>query len=253
MESLESEAINPVMQAIRPAAMATLQKARRLTYPPAVRRAWTQVRAEHLSYASDRQMHQLLGVVRATAPSGALIIEAGCARGGSAILLCATKAQNRPMRVYDVFDMIPPPSEHDGADMKARYQEIAAGKAVGLDGGRYYLYERDMLALVRENFQRLGYPIEQHNVQLIKGMVQDTLTVDEPVALAHIDVDWFEPVTACLERIVPRLIVGGAVALHAYSDWSGCRKAADAYFNSCKRPGFNYDASAGHLLAIRTQ
>lgn len=243
--------MNPVMKLIRPAASATLEKARRLRYPPAVRRAWTQIRAQHASYTTDRQLYQLLAVVRTTAASGALIIEAGCARGGSAILLCAAKAQNRPMRVYDVFEMIPPPSEHDGADMKARYEEIAAGKAVGIDGDRYYLYEPDMLEFVRNNFHSFGYPTEQNNVQLIKGKVQDTLTVDEPVALAHIDVDWFEPVTACLERIVPRLIVGGAVVLHAYSDWSGCRKAADAYFDSCRRPGFSYDASAGHLLVTR--
>ena len=33
------------------------------------------------------------------------------------------------MKVYDVFGMIPPPSEHDGADIHRRYETIAAGGA----------------------------------------------------------------------------------------------------------------------------
>lgn len=229
------------------------ERVRRSAFPIATQKAWAQVRAEQLSYTTEPQLHQLLNVVQRTASSGALIIEAGCARGGSAILMCATKSADRPMRVYDMFEMIPPPSEHDGDDMKARYQEILAGKAVGIDGGRYYLYEDDMQAMVTHNFERYGYPIAQNHVQLIKGKVQDTLVVDEPVALANIDVDWYEPVSKCLELIAPRLIVGGAIALRAYSDWSGCRKASDDYFNSVDRSGFDFDVSAGHLLVTKTR
>lgn len=157
------------------------------------------------------------------------------------------------MRVYDLFEMLPPPSEWDGDDMKARYAEITSGKASGLGGGRYYLYEDDLLATVTNNFARYGYPVESNNVQLIKGKVQDTLTVAEPVALAHIDVDWYEPVSACLERVMPHLIVGGAVAVHAYSDWSGSRKATDDYFSRAGREGLDFDSSAGHLLITRTR
>ncbi|NEK19478.1 TylF/MycF/NovP-related O-methyltransferase [Rhizobium leguminosarum] len=229
-----------------------LERARRTAYPRAVRQAWSRVRTEYLSYTTDPQLHQLLEVVRRTAPSGALIIEAGCARGGSAILMCSAKSPQRPMRVYDLFEMLPPPSEHDGDDMKARYAEINAGEAVGLGGGQYYLYDDDLMATVTNNFARFGYPVESNNVQLIKGKVQDTLTVAEPVALANIDVDWYEPVSACLERVMPHLIVGGAVALHAYSDWSGCRKAADDYFSRAGREGLDFDLSAGHMLVTRT-
>jgi hypothetical protein len=50
-----------------------------------------------------------------------------------------------------------------------------------------------------------SYPCESNNVWLIQGMAQDTLTLDEPVSLAHIDVDWYEPVWTCLTRLEPRL------------------------------------------------
>jgi O-methyltransferase len=246
------QAVNRVVQGVRRRLAALVERARRTAYPKAVRMAWSKVRAEHLSYTTDRQLHQLLEVVQRTAPSGALIIETGCARGGSSILMCAAKSPQRPMRVYDVFEMLPPPSERDGDDMKARYAEITAGKAVGLDGGQYYLYEADLLATVTNNFARYGYPVESNNVQLIKGKVQDTLVVDQPVALANIDVDWYEPVSACLERVMPHLIVGGAVAIRAYSDWSGARKATDDYFSRAGREGLEFDSSAGHLLITRT-
>lgn len=242
-----------VVGAVRWRAARARQKLLWQAFPPLVRQLWAKIQAENLSYMYDAQMRQLIRAVLDTAASGGLIIEAGCARGGSSILMCAAKSVGRPLRVYDVFDMIPPPAENDGEDMKQRYAEIASGSAVGVGGTKYYLYEDDLYAVVKENFRRFGFPITDHNVQLIKGKVQDTLVVDEPVALANIDVDWFEPVTACLERIMPRLIVGGSVAIHAYLDWSGSRKAVDDYFDRNGRDGLTFDTSAGHMMITRVR
>ncbi|MGH3995778.1 MAG: TylF/MycF/NovP-related O-methyltransferase, partial [Pseudonocardiaceae bacterium] len=51
----------------------------------------------------------------------------------------------------------------------------------------------------------------------------------EPVALAHVDADWYESVKTCLERIVPRLVEGGAIVLDDYDSWSGAKTATDEY------------------------
>ena len=48
------------------------------------------------------------------------------------------------MKVYDVFGMIPPPGEHDGADVHERYAKIAAGDARGVGGETYYGYRDDL-------------------------------------------------------------------------------------------------------------
>ena len=242
-----------IVSAVRRRAGNAVKFARWQAFPALVRQTWAKVSADHLSYLYDPQILQLLSSVRATAPSGALIIEAGCARGGSAILMTAMKSRERPLRVYDVFDMIPPPSDQDGGDLKRRYEEITSGAAVGLGGTKYYLYEEDLQGVVEGNFRRLGFSISDHNVKLIKGKVQDTLLVTEPVALAHIDVDWYEPVTACLERIMPNLIVGGSVAIHAYLDWSSSRKAVDDYFAKVGRDGLIFDTSARHLFITRVR
>lgn len=157
------------------------------------------------------------------------IVEAGCALGGSAIMLAASKRPSRPMSVYDVFGLIPPPSEHDDADVHARYETIVSGQAQGFGDGQYYGYQPDLKAKVAASFARFDLPLAESNVQLIEGLFQDTLHPDGPVALGHIDGDWYESVTVCLERIWPVLSPGGVLVIDDYDAWSGARKAVDGF------------------------
>jgi asparagine synthase (glutamine-hydrolysing) len=154
------------------------------------------------------------------------------------------------MRIYDVFAMIPPPSSMDGSDVHERYEVIVSGKSRGLKGQRYYGYESDLQQRVRASFERCGYPLAAHAVEMIAGKVEDTMVVDGPVALAHIDVDWYSPVMTCLERIAPRLSRGGIIVLDDYFDWSGCRKATDEFLARTDI-GFARDASHGALALTR--
>jgi Macrocin-O-methyltransferase (TylF) len=96
-----------------------------------------------------------------------------------------------------------------------------------------------------------SYPCESNNVWLIQGMVQDTLTLDEPVSLAHIDVDWHELVWTCLTRLEPRLSAGGSLVVDDYHAWSGCRRAVDDYFQGRKREGYRFDDRSGPLVVTR--
>jgi asparagine synthase (glutamine-hydrolysing) len=67
---------------------------------------------------------------------------------------------------------------------------------------------------VEGNFAKEGVPVEENNVHLIKGLFQNTMEVDGPVALAHIDSDWYESVMTCLTRIEPNLISGGVLIIN---------------------------------------
>ncbi len=174
------------------------------------------------------------------------LIEAGCALGGSAILMAKAKSDWRRLGVYDVFGMIPPSTEKDGADVHNRYKVIESGQATGHGDSKYYDYEENLYEKVKASFHEFSVDLEKQNVELIKGLVQDTLLVDNPVAFAHIDVDWYDPGMTCLERITPRLSPGGAIILDDYADWSGCREATDAYFAD-KREVFEFDNSNGSL------
>lgn len=208
------------------------------------------VRAESLSYLSADNLAALAAVVAEGEQSKrpGLVIEAGTALGGSAIVMAAAKEPTRAMRVYDVFGMIPPPSEHDGADVHRRYERIRSGASKGIGDQTYYGYRDDLLTEVTASFARHGVPVHEHNVELVQGLFQDTLHVDEPVAFAHLDGDWYESTKVCLERIVPHLVGGGRIVLDDYYQWSGCRRAVDEYFRD--RPGFRMELRA-RLHVIR--
>ena len=209
------------------------------------------VRANGLTYLDESALLDLYETVARLERDGVggIIVEAGCALGGSAIVLAAAKKRPRAMAVFDVFAMIPPPSELDEADVHERYQVIASGKAEGIQGNRYYGYEDDLLQRVQQNFRAHGVHPAEENVRFVKGLFEDTLRIDEPVALAHIDGDWFRSVYTCLERIEPHLAPGGVMVIDDYDHWSGCRKAVDEYFAG--KEGYSFDRkSRVHIVRV---
>lgn len=159
-----------------------------------------------------------------------LFIELGTALGGSAMVLAAAKRPERRLLLYDVFGQIPPPSVLDGSKAQQRYAEIRTGAAKGIGDGIYYGYQANLLAQVQQRFGQLGFDPPTQNLHFVQGLYEETLVVEEPVALAHIDCDWYDSVKVCLERIVPHLAPGGVLVLDDYHQWPGCKLAVDEYF-----------------------
>jgi Macrocin-O-methyltransferase (TylF) len=215
-------------------ARAKLRKARGgAALAPEIEQTITRARAEHLTFLKPDHLRDLARVVLDIEDRRlpGLLVEAGTARGGSAIVIAAAKAPDRPMKVYDVFGMIPPPTEHDGADVHRRYEAIAGGQARGVGGETYYGYRDDLHGEVTDSFARLGVPAGERNVELIQGLFEDTIDLNEPVAFAHLDGDWYESTMTCLMRIAPLVVPGGRIVLDDYFQWSGCRTAVDEYFS----------------------
>lgn len=208
---------------------------------PAAERAIRAVLDEHLSYLEPAALRTLASVVEDVEAGGieGIVVEAGTALGGSAIVMAAAKAPRRRMKVFDVFGMIPPPSERDGQDVHRRYATIVRGTSKGLAGETYYGYRPNLLAEVTASFARLGLPIDSNGIELIRGPFEETIALDEPVAVAHLDGDWYASTLACLTRIAPRLAVGGRLVIDDYDTWSGCRTAVDEYFAG--RTGFRFE------------
>ena len=190
-----------------------------------------EVRRQKLTYLSVGALNDLFEAAKQADRSRrpGVFIEAGCALGGSAIVLAKAKHPQRPLFIHDVFGMIPPPNEEDGEDVHRRYQRIKSGQAAGIGGDPYYGYETELVDKVRGSFAASGVPVDTNAVSLVEGLFQDTITGDEPVALAHIDGDWYESVRTCLERIGPRLSPGGVMVIDDYFHWSGCRTAVDQF------------------------
>jgi hypothetical protein len=207
--------------------------------------------AEHLSYLGAAGLRNLAAAVERLEEDDipGLIVETGTALGGSAIAMAAAKSPARPMKVYDVFGMIPPPGAEDGEDVHRRYATIVSGSSKGIGGDEYYGYRDDLLAEVTESFARHGYPAPEHHVELIQGLFEDTIHLTEPVALAHLDGDWYESTMTCLTRIAPLLSSGGRIVVDDYDTWSGCRRAVDEYFGG--RDGYRFERhSRLHIVRV---
>jgi asparagine synthase (glutamine-hydrolysing) len=182
-----------------------------------------------------------------------IAIEAGCALGGSAIVIASAKSPTRPMFVFDTFEGIPPPSDEDGDDVRERYAVISSGRAEGLaDGDVYYGYHENLFDEVRNNFATEGVPTDENRVTLVRGLFQDTMKIAESVAFVHLDSDWYESTMTALQRIWPHVSVGGVVVIDDYDAWSGCRRAVDEYF--ADRDDYRIDRHLRpHLVRTREQ
>lgn len=177
-----------------------------------------------------------------------IIIETGCAVGGSALVIAAAKQRQSPFYIYDTFDMIPPPTRQDGPDAHERYETIISGQAQGIHNAAYYGYQNELMQQVRRNFIRHGFNLEDDNIHLVQGLYEEMLIVTEPVAFAHIDCDWYDSVLTCLERIEPHLVPGGALVIDDYFTWDGCKKAVDTYFAGRKHEFSFVQQSRLHIL-----
>lgn len=209
------------------------------------------VKAKKLTYLSTESLFDLSQAVQDldNQEVEGEIIEAGCALGGSSIIISQSKSKERGFKIYDVFDMIPNPTDNDGEDVHQRYDVIKGGDAVGINGDRYYGYTENLINIVSDNLTRFGTPPETNNIELVKGLFEDTLHPTQKISLAHIDCDWYDPVKLCLERITPNLSVNGKLIMDDYYDWSGCRDATDDFFKD-KKDQYSFD-SVNNKLHIK--
>ncbi|MHB1217239.1 MAG: TylF/MycF/NovP-related O-methyltransferase [Alphaproteobacteria bacterium] len=194
------------------------------------------VRQANLTYLSPAKLaaleEALDDVERDEVPGDYL--EFGVALGGSAILIAARLDDVRSFHGYDVFGMIPPPGDRDDARSHERYADIKEGRSQGIGGQTYYGYIEDLYARVCESFRAYGLRPGEGRIMLHRGLFEETLDPGEraPVALAHIDCDWHQPVAFCLAAIRHRLSPGARVVLDDYNDYGGCRRAVDTFLEA---------------------
>jgi len=212
----------------------------------------TKIIGRKLTYLSQQKLIKLANTCRLIEKQGlpGIFIEAGCALGGSSILISKIKNFERSFFIYDIFDMIPPPTHNDMQDAHDRYFTIITGNSKGIGNNIYYGYEENLYESVISNFRSVGIDCEIYNIKLIKGFIQETMQIDQPVAFAHIDVDWYEPTMTCLEQIYPNLVNGGSIIIDDYFCWGGSKKAVDEYFQKISTK-LRYDKSERTLKVTK--
>jgi hypothetical protein len=187
------------------------------------------IREQNLTYCGYPKLENICRAIRhiQLKQVSGIYLEAGCALGGSAILIANMKLPTAPLYLFDVFDMIPPPSERDGIDAHTRYAEISSGKSPGLGGNTYYGYIHNLKDAVINNLESFGFDLKINNIHLVQGLFQETLKINDTIAFAHIDCDWYDSVKTCIERITPKMNINSVIVFDDYSSYSGCTKAVD--------------------------
>jgi O-methyltransferase len=159
------------------------------------------------------------------------IAECGVWRGGSmmiiAQMLLARGDRTRSLYLYDTFEGMSEPTEHDKSYdgvSAARQLEQAPDQKTGI-----WCYAT--IDDVRANLLSTGYP--EDKVHFIKGKVEDTipLTLPSQLSLLGLDTDWYESTKHELTHLYPLLTQNGVLIIDDYGHWQGARKAVDEYFD----------------------
>lgn len=162
-----------------------------------------------------QRLAMLVAAVEDTRTVPGDVVEFGSYRGGSAAVLGQALANDsKRLHLFDSFQGLPDPTAHDNYHHKGDFSDTTAD-------------------LVARGLSALSIPAELH-----VGYFSETLTQMPrmQIALAHVDVDLYESVKACLEFCVPQMSPGGILVIDDYGEPTchGARKAADEFFS--RRP-----------------
>jgi hypothetical protein len=154
---------------------------------------------------------------------GGSFVECGVSAGGSSALLAwvVKKYSRQPRFVYcfDTFQGMPKPGIDD------RHAGIPAQKTGWGHGTCAAPLESLMEAAGKVDAAELIRPI--------KGLFQHTLPLakDEigPIALLHLDGDWYDSTRAILENLYVQTQPGAYLQIDDYGYWDGCRKAVEEF------------------------
>lgn len=179
------------------------------------------------------------------------IAECGVWRGGSmmtvALALLLRGDRSRDLYLYDTFEGMPPPTEHDrsfhGTPAEVQLKETPAGTGIWCYAG---------LEDVRTNLLSTGYPVEK--IHFIRGKVEETIpqTVPAKLSLLRLDTDWYESTRHELVHLYPILSRAGCLIIDDYGAWQGARKAVDEYFGAMGQPVYLHRIDYTGRLMIKS-
>jgi O-methyltransferase len=168
--------------------------------------------------------------------------ECGVWLGGSvrAILLTLQELgiQDRDVYLYDTFEGMTAPTEHDTSRFHRPAVESWREAEERRDRVYAQLFDSGFFNedAVRQNLLATGYPEER--LHFVKGPVEETIprTAPGPLALLRLDTDWYESTLHELRHLYPLLSDGGVLIIDDYGHWEGCRRAVDEYFAERRAP-----------------
>jgi O-methyltransferase len=197
-------------------------------------------RATPFTMTGDPRLQSLIDAVRYCVARGIPggFAECGVWRGGSVLAMILTLqdegAEPRDIHLYDTFEGMTAPTEHDTSPLDPPASETWERAQAGGERAWNELFDAETFneETVRAMLESTGYPSER--LHLVRGPVEETLPSSDPggLALLRLDTDWYESTKAELEHLYPRLADGGVLIVDDYGHWEGAKRAVDEYFAS---------------------
>lgn len=202
------------------------------------------------------------------------VVECGCYNGGSAVMLaagsgpeprkgeaagregppespCGRGEAERGVWLFDSWRGNPPPGKFDGDRARVRFFDELDGQ---MDVGKVSMVRKAfrVAGLVPPSGSPRGQGEGQEgrgdggamncaltgcDLHLVRGWFGETVPVTEtgPIALLHVDADWYKCVRQALE-LYERVVPGGLVIVHDYWCWPGAHRAVDELLERDRPP-----------------
>jgi hypothetical protein len=151
------------------------------------------------------------------------VAEFGVGRGGSAMLLAwLVNFYGGTLTLFDVFGLIPSPTEIDGEKAEIRYKYILTQES-----NDYYGNIQNLQQIIMEELSQI---CDLRQVNFIKGKYEDVLptyTKKHSFDLVHIDCDWYLSSRSVWDYLQHNISLEGIIQVDDYLYWKGSRKAFD--------------------------
>ncbi len=151
------------------------------------------------------------------------ICEFGVGSGAtSALLANELRGTGKVLWLYDTFAGLPAPTAED--ELVDDVDQL--GSMAAYQGTMCHAQ-----AEVLERFSSIGVPPE--GFRIVAGLFDETIAneqLPDQVCFAYVDFDFYAPVRAALEKLLPRLSPGGIIVVDDYGYFSsGAQKAVDQF------------------------
>lgn len=186
-------------------------------------------------------------VVRQQIPGD--VVECGVWRGGSMQAVALTLLEHgdteRDLHLFDTFEGMPPPSEHDTRTRNGT--TVSAEELLATSDKESRMWAIASLEDVRQGMAETGYPADRLHYH--RGLVEETIPEQAPerISLLRLDTDWYESTRHELEHLYHRLSPGGVLIFDDYGDWDGARKATDEWMERTGEPLFLVPMASGRI------
>jgi predicted O-methyltransferase YrrM len=181
-----------------------------------------------------RETDIIVAELRKTADISGDVVEFGCYAGDTSVILAA-EMKNNPdkwLYLYDSFEGLPEKTAADEAPQGWRFQ--AGELRVSED-------------TVAHKFKKLSLPDPVIKKAWFNELTDDDLPT--VISFALLDGDFYESIKVSLEKVVPRLSVGGIIVVHDYRNPAlpGSAKAVNEFMDA---HADEYDFRLAATLAI---